>query len=320
MLVAANNTYIGAARTVQHRGKVHLKPPIAAGEFPRAHKVVLAVLLRDQEGQLLQLVRRAIVEQHILAGGTGIAKAIPDIKAKGSALHCAVAAAPVPGVFVGPYAAAPVQGGIAFLGVKFDHLPVKFHLAGSLHAVDLLVVVKGLFVLRKGRHDHHGILRLFRQGKFRRDRLFIHKILHPGRQLPGTVRQHLKAEISVFALHRHISLGAAGRETGLSARERIDDIAGVFPRLTKIQQREAQQSHVAVVVYGQRHTPPSVHDEVVVPFLDAVGRRLDRPAVVCLDETAGIARFAQLALFVQQRAGVGQFFLHGVPPSFCHQF
>ena len=108
MLIAADDTDTGTACPVQHGGEVHFEPPIAAGKAPRTHKIVPAVLLRDQEGQAIQLVCRAVVEQHILAGGAGIAKAIPDIKAKRLARHGAVAAAPIPCVLVGPHAASPV--------------------------------------------------------------------------------------------------------------------------------------------------------------------------------------------------------------------
>ena len=314
MLVAADDADIGAAGPVQHRRKGHFEPAVAGGKAPRAHKVIPAVLLRDPKGQAVQLVGNAVVKQHIFAGSAGIPKAVADIKAEGAAVYQAVAAAPVPGVFIGPDAAAPVQCGEGLGRVKLDNLPIPFHPAGGPHTVDLLVVIKGLFIFGKGGHNHHGILRRVGQGEFRRDRLAVQKIFDPGRQAAGAVRQHLKAEIGVLAPRGDVSGGTAGREPRFAAGEGEDDIDGAFPRPRKIQQRKAQKAHVAVVVNGQGDAPAVVHDQVVIPLLDAVGGGADGPAVVLLNETAGKAGFAQLALLVQQRAGGGQFFLHGGPP------
>ncbi len=91
----------------------------------------------------------AVIEKHIFTGCAGIPKAIADIEAKGNAIRHAGSGAPIPGVFIGPYTPAPIQHGKGMGRGEEIFISVPFRLALRPEAIDLLIIIEGLGILRK---------------------------------------------------------------------------------------------------------------------------------------------------------------------------
>lgn len=159
MLVGDDDLYIRQGGAVNDGIKVHLKPAVAGGKGPGFGEIIR----RDVEDHVIQLMPLSVVEEDILRGGGGVAKPISNIEAEGLVVYHAVAGTPIPGIVIGPYAAAPIQSTKVGFRIEDISLAVIADTAGSGHAVDFLVVIEGL-VLVERRCDDHGIhLRLAHQ-------------------------------------------------------------------------------------------------------------------------------------------------------------
>ena len=69
ILVALDQPRIRSGRAVENRMERHLKAAVVAGEQPRAEVILFALLHRDMERHLRELMRFSGIEKHIFAGG-----------------------------------------------------------------------------------------------------------------------------------------------------------------------------------------------------------------------------------------------------------
>ena len=146
ILITLEEFEIGVGGAVHNGGEVHLKASVIAGEFPGGQEIVLAVFGGDMEGNLGQLMCFAPVEEHIFAGGGGVAEAVANVEAEIHAACQTGCATPVPGVMIGPNTPTPVQNAEAVLGRESVAVGADGHGAVGPHAVDLLIVVEVSFL------------------------------------------------------------------------------------------------------------------------------------------------------------------------------
>ena len=261
------------------------------------------------EGDLGQLMGLAPVEQHILAGGGGIAEAIADVEAEIHTTHQTGGAAPVPGVVIGPHATAPVQNAEAVLGGEGVAVRANGHGAVGPHTVDLLVVVEVGFLF-KGGADDHGFFRLPQQRYLDVNWLLAPEIIHVGRQDPLAPGHHEFHGIAGAADLGNTGAGAFG-QAGLAHGEDPHGAFGDLPGgALERQEGDGVQTHVAVVGDGQGDAVAVVAHIIVIPFLQPCPAALDLGPVIDGQQPLGVAGFGQVAFFVQQRDDFCDLVLH----------
>ena len=91
MLFALNDQRVGIGITVEHRDEFNLDVARGGTELPGRHVVIFARFIkRDIETDIVELIDFLAIEDHVLAGGFGIAKAITEVPAKGHAIDLAI--------------------------------------------------------------------------------------------------------------------------------------------------------------------------------------------------------------------------------------
>ena len=318
MLVGLDEPHVRAARAVEHGGVVHLEAAVVAREGPRPHVVRrgLTAVAGDVEGDLAELVRPALVKEHVLARGARVAEAVADVEAELLPVHEAGGAAPVPRVFVRPHAAAPVEHGEAVRRVKGVRAVVVAvgHGALGAHAVDLLVVVEVL-VLVKRRGDDHGFGRDVRERHLRVQRALGAEVFHL-RDEHAAVSLVLEQDAVVPPGAVHIALLAALGQADLAVGEGLHRAFRDLPPLVEVEQGDGVEPHVAVVRNGQGQGEVAVVDAVVVPFLDAQLGGLNVAAAVDGQQGLRVAGLGQVAARVEQGAALGDLVLIHASRSF----
>ena len=119
-------------------------------------KTVMGFLIhRNIEFHVVQLIGVLVKEEHILARGARIAKAIAQVPADRMAILNGIQGGPIPKVLVTPDPAAPIEDAIAIL-IEIEEIIAEFGITGALQVIDLLVVIEmmGLF---KGGGNYHRI-------------------------------------------------------------------------------------------------------------------------------------------------------------------
>ena len=169
--------------------------------------------------------------------------------------------------------------------------------------------------LAEGRADDHALGRLVRQEDAPLDGAAAGEALHPEDEQPALTRV-AESQLVALAGHRNVAraraLGhfpAAHRE-GAHRRERL------LPVVLEVEEGDGVHAHVAVVRHGQRDRAAAVVDEVVVPFLDAVGRGLHVRAAVDRQQTFRKAGLGYVAAAVEQGPRPGYLMLSHMPRSF----
>ena len=318
MLVGLDESHVRTARAVEHGGVVHLKAAVVAREGPGPHVVRRgpAAVAGDVEGDLAELVRPALVKEHVLARGARVAEAVADVEAEALPVDEPGGAAPVPRVFVRPHAAPPVEHGEAVRRVEGVGAVVVAvgHRALGTHTVDLLIVVEVL-VLVKGRGDDHGLRRDVRERDLRVQRALGAKVFHL-RDEHAAVSLILEENAVVPAGAAHVAglaaLGQADAAVGEGAHRAFRDL----PALVEIDEGDGVEPHVAVVRDGQGEGKVAVVDAVVVPLLDAHFAGLDVAAAIDGQQGLGVAGFGQAAARVEQGTALGDLMLIHASRSF----
>ena len=108
----------------------------------------------------------AVVKEHVLGGGGGVAEAVADIPAEGHAVYMVGGGAPVPGVVIGPDTPAPVQNGEALRWVEHIGAAAIIDLPAGAHTVDLLVEIKMARPVEGGADDQNYIRYNFINDRF----------------------------------------------------------------------------------------------------------------------------------------------------------
>ena len=312
VLVGFQHQHFHMRRAVEDGGEGEVDPLIRRSELPGGEVIEGAVLLfGDLEDNVFELIRNAVHKQHIFRGCLGVAKAVAEVETELSAvIEHGVEAAPIPGVFVGPNAAAPIQkphveGVLAKLVGFFAHL----HVAGGAHQVDLLIEVKIGVRFAKGGGDAHPILREVGQLYVHKQGLPVVEVVEVAAQVPF-ILIHAEAHIHLFALvggFAHVG----GRGQGKLAEGEGDDLAfGLLEAVVKVQQGGGDKPHIAVVRDGQGNAKVFVAYVVVIPFLDAEGGSPDLRALVVPRLKEGVARAGKASVLVQKVGLTFDFVLH----------
>ena len=103
----------------------------------------------------------------------------------------------------------------------------------------------------------------------------------------------------VFPLGDRVACGRGGRQVRPAHGEQAHGAFGYLPLFLKMQKRNGVQSHIAVIVNGQRQGKAVIGHQIVIPFFDMQCAGLDVRTAVDRQELFGIARLAQIAVFVQ---------------------
>ena len=307
MLIGDEDLEIDLGRPVQDGHEIHLEPAVGGGKAPGLHVAVF----RDMEGHVVQLVDLSVVEEHVLRGGGGVAETVADVEAEGHTVKVRIAAAPVPGIVVGPDAPAPVQGAEIRLGIKGIADAVVCHPARGPHAVDLLIIIK-MLVLGPGGGDDHGLHIGLGEDDVAVEGLVLPEPLEVAGDAP-LPRPRRKAHLEPFILVDGLAAAGIARQLQLAQGEGVEDRLRVLPRLfAQTQQGHGLQADIPVVGDGESTREVPAHDQVVVPLLDTPGRGLDPAAVVFLYQVPGPAGLGQVPPPVQQVSGRRHFVItHG---------
>src|SRR5690606_39009988 len=106
VLDGAQQLQVDGAVPVDDRLEGHFEAAVIAGEGPGG---AIEGSFRDVKGYPVELVGKAIEEDHVFGGRRGVAEAVADVETEGLSLGDAGGRAPVPDIVVGPDAAAPVE-------------------------------------------------------------------------------------------------------------------------------------------------------------------------------------------------------------------
>ena len=111
--------------------------------------------MRDAKGKTVDFMRLSLVKYDVFAGCGGIAEAIADVEAENLTVYKTLCRAPVPCVFICPYASSPVKQTEAVIGGEDIVSSVKANLALGSHADYLLVIIESGFLFgERGSNDH----------------------------------------------------------------------------------------------------------------------------------------------------------------------
>ena len=142
--------------SVDYRFKFHFKPSVIACKSPGLGIEVFAVSFGNIECHLIELVSFTVIKKHIFACRRGVAETVTDVEAEATAVvEDHLSASPVPGVVVSPDSPAPIK--CCKRLIFFVKLPVQVaeaHLSFCTHAVDLLIIVKMLILVKRSCNYH----------------------------------------------------------------------------------------------------------------------------------------------------------------------
>lgn len=265
--------------TVVDRDETQIKPSLAVTQMPGIH-----IVFSQNKIHLSELVGSSPVKEYIFAGNIGVSEAAAQVEAEHFTVQPSAAVTPVPLVVEGPHAPAPVQDAEGILWVKGPFMAVSADITLCGHAVDLVVVVKGVPVFIKGQIHHQGIRILPFQ-------------LDPGIQIlpaagqdaasAGGFKTHENIAVSVFVGkspmqigERMVGLGVCGHMEGAEGESQgAADIKIFFP-LLKIKEHETDLARIDGVADGELETKMAVGDLVKIPLFDAPGESPDGSAVI----------------------------------------
>ena len=188
------------------------------------------------------------------------------------------------------------------------------HRALGAHAVDLLVEVEVL-VLVKGRGDDHGLGRDVRERHLRVQRALGAEVFHL-RDEHALVALVLEEDAVVPPGAVHIAGLAALGQTDLAVGEGAHRAFRDLPPLVEVEQGDGVEPHVAVVRDGQGEGKVPVVDAVVVPLLDAHFAGLDVAAAVDGQQGFCVAGLCQVSARVEQGSALGDLVLIHASRSF----
>lgn len=314
MLIRADELDVRAGSTIENGRKLHFKASVAGGEGPRLEIAFPAVRVhRNVEGQPVELVRLAVHKEHVLAGTARVAEAVADIEAHDMLCDRALRRAPVPGVFICPDAAPPVEQTEGLFRFKEISFAAVQNLALGAHTDDLLIVIeRGLFFRERGRNDH-GILRLVRE----------QQIAGKGQAIREAVDARDQMPLAVFvrigkgrALERLVDIALFGGRGEARPAEGKPEHGGNgrFLAVFKVEEACGDQPHIGIVCDGQRNAEAVVVNQVVIPFLDAALACANRFAVIGFDKARRVACFTEMPRRIEQRTFVQLILFHAIPP------
>ena len=270
---------------------------------------------RDLKAHAPQLVGHAIHEDHVLARGRRVAKAVSQVEAHHVVVHEALRRTPVPRVVVGPHPAAPVEQAKGVLRVKLVHQRTAPEAAACPHANDLAVVVEGMLVLGPRRHDHHRVARLVGEEYLDLKILPVGKVRHAKREAPSC-RRVRKAHVAALVLPGNVTLVRACGKAHPAQRHQHQLACRRRRARLEVHHGRRDQPDVAKVGEGQRHRVAPVVYEVVVPVLDPPARLGNALVVVGKRRTQRIAWLAEASLRIKQRTSLlDEMLCHEMPPS-----
>ena len=288
-----------------------VQPAVLGEDLPLGHELrVAGVVAGDDELCPADLMGLAAVEEHILACGGGIAKAVAEVPAEGGAvLKTSLQAAPIPGVVEGPHSSAPVEGGEGGLGIELPDGVADSETTLRAHTIYLLVVVE-IAGLVEGGGDDHALLRKVGEGDIEGDVVAllvrVVELAVEVARLAVAGEGHLR--LAVAPVDVAVLRGAGHVE--LAHREEEDGAVGELRRRDEIHHRDGERAHIAHVRDGEAERVFVTADVIVVPLLDAGFGRGDVLAVVVPKELFGVAGIDDVAVLAEQRLPLRDLFLH----------
>ena len=151
------------------------------------------------------------------------------------------------------------------------------------------MVIVEVFGLVKRGDDDHAVTRFVREDKIAGKGLAVlPEFVHVGRQAALPVFDG-KADVAPAERTGSFSLGRGGGELQFSVCKEAHARAGEVGGRGKVQHRNRQQGHIAVVCHGQGKAFVAAGKIVIVPFFDAPAGRFDVGAVIGADKRGGIA-------------------------------
>lgn len=141
-----------AGGSVVHWGEGEVEAAFFVGQVPG-----IQVFFAEGEIYFAQFVGLSFVKKYIFACGVCVSEAAAEIEAKDFSVQAAGAVAPVPFVVEGPDASSPVQDSEGAVFFEMPFFVCVFYKAFCCHAVDLVVVIKGVGVFVKGKINYEGI-------------------------------------------------------------------------------------------------------------------------------------------------------------------
>ena len=183
-----------------------------------------------------------------------------------------------------------------------------FYKAFCCHAVNLVVIIKGVGVFVKGKINYEGI-RIF---SFQADAGFQiapsageHSSILPGLKTHKYAAFIVGQGIVLFRVFRHVQ-GAEGQN------QDFVQIQQFFP-FYKVKEHQAYLARICGMADGKLKAQPVIGNLVKIPFFDSPWRSLDCFPVIYQCASSGIPRYGA-AFFIQHRPSFQQFFFHIHPP------
>ena len=249
----------------------------------------------------------AVHKQHVFTCCGSVAEPVAEVEAeRPPVVKVRLQTTPVPGVFICPYAATPVQRAKACAWVKLVPFALHRAVAACAHAVYFCVVVKCVRFIERCCNCHL-ILREVCQCQLAFKWRAVQEFVKPAFQhslVVAFLEAHLYALVGVV----HVALFGTTRQSQFAERQPFHYACRLECRLGEVKKTCRNKRHVTVVGNGQRNGFLSVGYDVVVPFFYAPRMPLDVAAVVVSHRACRVACLRQSS--VCQQFAFGKFCLH----------
>ena len=254
------------------------------------------------EFNLIELMGFAVIEKHVFARCRGVAEAVADIEAEAASIvkdH--LTAAPIPCIVIGPDSSAPVKRcKRAVLLIEFPSNISEGHCARCSHAVDFLIIIK-MLILVKRRGDSHTLLGNICQRNIKAQELARVAVIAVCAIETACFTVVFKSHVTCADGCVNIALLACGGQIHFAHRESSDLTVVHLKRLVaEAQQRNAQAAYIAAVGNCKTKAAVLIADIIVVPLLDSEFGSFNIISAVIPVKLLRKARLCNIAVGVQK--------------------
>ena len=110
MLLGSDDQSIDVVIAVKNRFEIKVDAPVPRQNLPGFQVVVAAPAVAGNfKPDIVKLVMLPVIKNHVLARGGGVPESVTELESDSHAFQDGRKRGPVPGVFIGPHAPAPIE-------------------------------------------------------------------------------------------------------------------------------------------------------------------------------------------------------------------